>query len=67
MEGVISYPRTSSQKYPSELDHDFTLSEIAKIPGYKKVAGEVIELKRKPIEGKNRSCAPLYLSDWGST
>ncbi|MEK9715692.1 MAG: DNA topoisomerase I [Candidatus Heimdallarchaeota archaeon] len=52
MEGVISYPRTSSQKYPSELDHDFTLSEIAKIPGYKKVAGEVIKLKRKPIEGK---------------
>jgi len=51
--GAISYPRTSSQKYPEEIDHNEILQNLAKNSTYKKIATKLANQKnKKPVEGK---------------
>ena len=53
LEGMITYPRTSSQKFPPTLDHREILEGLSKIRGYKKLAKKVLSFKElKPKEGK---------------
>jgi DNA topoisomerase-1 len=51
---IISYPRTSSQKLPAQLDLPKIISKLGNQPAYSKLAGELLEKKRfEPNEGKN--------------
>ncbi len=48
----ISYPRTSSEKLPPQIDYKGILNSVAKLPGYKKLVEEIMKGKLKPVEGK---------------
>ncbi|WP_297089908.1 DNA topoisomerase I [Thermococcus sp.] len=51
--GVTSYPRTSSQKLPKNLNFRSILQNLAKLPEYKPFAHELLGKERlKPVEGK---------------
>ncbi|NJE42483.1 DNA topoisomerase I [Thermococcus sp. GR6] len=51
--GLASYPRTSSQKLPKNLNFRSILQNLAKLPEYKPFAHELLGKERlKPVEGK---------------
>ncbi|HDZ36484.1 MAG TPA: DNA topoisomerase I, partial [Thermococcus sp.] len=51
--GLSSYPRTSSQKLPKNLNFRSILQNLAKLPEYKPFAHELLgKEKLKPVEGK---------------
>ncbi|HLC67030.1 MAG TPA: DNA topoisomerase I [Candidatus Nanoarchaeia archaeon] len=50
--GLISYPRTSSQKLPPEIDYKKILSGLQKNDHYAKLAQLVLKGPLKPNEGK---------------
>ncbi|MCD6372554.1 MAG: DNA topoisomerase I [Thermococcus sp.] len=51
--GYTSYPRTSSQKLPKNLNFRSILQNLAKLPEYKPFAHELLGKARlKPVEGK---------------
>ncbi|MFT4313498.1 MAG: DNA topoisomerase I, partial [Candidatus Woesearchaeota archaeon] len=51
--GVISYPRTSSQKLPKELGYKTILSQLQRQPSYKEVVTSLLQKPQlKPHEGK---------------
>ncbi|AIF69595.1 DNA topoisomerase I [Palaeococcus pacificus DY20341] len=51
--GLTSYPRTSSQKLPKNLNFRNILQSLAKLPEYKPFAHELLGKERlKPVEGK---------------
>ncbi len=53
-QAFISYPRTSSQKLPEQLDLPKIISKLGQQPAYSKLAGELLAKKRfTPNEGKN--------------
>lgn len=56
-EGFISYPRTSSQKLPKELNLKNILNELAKNETYKELAKKVISGKMVPNEGEKEDPA----------
>jgi DNA topoisomerase-1 len=50
---LISYPRTSSQRLPSEIGYKLILKKLGRIPEYKQEAGELLgKPALKPNEGK---------------
>jgi DNA topoisomerase-1 len=50
---LCSYPRTSSQKLPKNLNFRSILQNLAKLPEYKPFAHELLGKERlKPVEGK---------------
>ncbi|WP_175059325.1 DNA topoisomerase I [Thermococcus sp. 2319x1] len=50
---LISYPRTSSQKLPKNLNYESIIHNLAKIPDYKPHAHELLgKGVLKPVEGK---------------
>ncbi len=53
LKGLTSYPRTSSQKLPKELNPKKLLQDIAKIPSYREKAQYLLNKNlTKPNEGK---------------
>ena len=51
--GVISYPRTSSQKLPKELGHKTLLAKLQNNPRYKELSAKLLAKKElRPNEGK---------------
>jgi DNA topoisomerase-1 len=54
VEGITSYPRTSSQKLPQELNLKNILNKLQKMPNYKEKATKVLTINPgiKPLEGK---------------
>ncbi|HLC55434.1 MAG TPA: DNA topoisomerase I [Candidatus Nanoarchaeia archaeon] len=50
--GLISYPRTSSQKLPVALGHESLLGKISKIKEYAGICQELLKRKLQPSEGK---------------
>lgn len=51
--GYTSYPRTSSQKLPKNLNFRSIIQNLAKLPEYKPFAHELLgKEKLKPVEGK---------------
>ncbi|HME87405.1 MAG TPA: DNA topoisomerase I, partial [Candidatus Nanoarchaeia archaeon] len=56
-EGFISYPRTSSQKLPKELNLKNILQELAKNDTYKELAKKVLAGKLVPNEGEKEDPA----------
>ncbi len=51
--GYTSYPRTSSQKLPKNLNFRNIIQNLAKLPEYKPFAHELLGKERlKPVEGK---------------
>ncbi|RME78385.1 DNA topoisomerase I [Candidatus Woesearchaeota archaeon] len=50
-DGLISYPRTSSQKYPKELGLDKVMREFLKHGTYKKLAEKLLQKPLIPNEG----------------
>ncbi|ASA77150.1 DNA topoisomerase I [Thermococcus sp. 5-4] len=51
--GYTSYPRTSSQKLPKNLNFRSILQNLAKLPEYKPFAHELLGKERlRPVEGK---------------
>lgn len=48
----ISYPRTSSEKLPEQIDYKAILNAISNVPGYKPLCKEILSGKLKPNEGK---------------
>lgn len=50
--GIISYPRTSSQKLPIEIEYEKILARLKKEFDFVKYA-----IKRKPVEGKKKDPA----------
>ncbi|AEK72640.1 DNA topoisomerase I [Thermococcus sp. 4557] len=56
--GLTSYPRTSSQKLPKNLNFRPILQNLAKLPEYKPFAHELLGKERlKPVEGKKEDPA----------
>ncbi len=50
---VISYPRTSSEKIPSQLNYEEILKALSNIRNYSKLCKKLLELPElKPVEGK---------------
>ncbi|MBW2999598.1 topoisomerase DNA-binding C4 zinc finger domain-containing protein, partial [Candidatus Woesearchaeota archaeon] len=53
VEGLISYPRTSSQKLPKEIGYEKILNELLKQDFYRELAQKLLDKKvLKPNEGK---------------
>jgi DNA topoisomerase-1 len=53
LDALISYPRTSSQKLPPEIDYEAILRNLAKMREYTNLAGELLaKPELKPTEGK---------------
>src|SRR3989338_7530814 len=50
--GLISYPRTSSQKLPASLGHRSLLEKLGKLKEYANICQELLGEKRQPVEGK---------------
>lgn len=52
--GVISYPRTSSEKFPPQTDHKLLLSNLTELSEFKKTGTQILSMKGKltPQEGK---------------
>lgn len=58
LEALISYPRTSSQKLPPEIDYKAILTKLGKVPKYKKLTAELLSKPElKPKEGKKKDPA----------
>ena len=58
LEALISYPRTSSQKLPREINYGAILEKLSKVPKYKKLAAELLaKPELKPKEGKKKDPA----------
>ncbi|WP_297498708.1 DNA topoisomerase I [Thermococcus sp.] len=56
--GLSSYPRTSSQKLPKNLNFRSIIQNLAKLPEYKPFAHELLgKEKLRPIEGKKEDPA----------
>ncbi len=56
--GLSSYPRTSSQKLPKNLNFRSILQNLAKLPEYKPFAHELLgRANLKPVEGKKEDPA----------
>ncbi|RJQ15514.1 DNA topoisomerase I [Candidatus Woesearchaeota archaeon] len=51
LEGLISYPRTSSQKLPPEINYKNIFNGLAKYPEYKPLADALLKTSLKPNEG----------------
>lgn len=60
--GLISYPRTSSQKLPDSINYREILSKLAK-----KFGAEKLTIKNKPIEGKKTDPAHPSIYPTGET
>ncbi|MHA2100521.1 MAG: DNA topoisomerase, partial [Candidatus Kariarchaeaceae archaeon] len=68
LEGVTSYPRTGSEKYPPQTDHKLILSNLAKMRNYQIVSNKVIKTSQKlknPQEGKETDPAHPCLHPTG--
>jgi len=58
LEALISYPRTSSQKLPPEIDYKAILKKLSKASKYEKLAAELLaKPELKPREGKKKDPA----------
>ncbi|MBU3940304.1 MAG: DNA topoisomerase I [Nanoarchaeota archaeon] len=55
--GMISYPRTSSQKLPKSLNYKKLISEVSKQPTYKELCNELLKSSLTPNEGKKNDPA----------
>jgi len=55
--GLISYPRTSSQKLPKKIGYEKIIKELSKQRNYKKLAEKLIGKKLVPNEGKKKDMA----------
>lgn len=53
LDAAISYPRTSSEKFPSDLDHKETIEKLASQTGFKTAGKKLLGQKKlSPKEGK---------------
>src|SRR3989344_1745086 len=50
--GLISYPRTSSQKLPAALGHEKIIKSLSKIKEYSNICQEILKKPLKPAEGE---------------
>jgi DNA topoisomerase-1 len=58
LDALISYPRTSSQKFPPAINYETILKNLNKVPEYKKLAEELLaKTELKPNEGKKEDPA----------
>jgi len=58
LKALISYPRTSSQRLPPEINYKAILRSLGKVPKYKKLANELLaKPELKPREGKKKDPA----------
>jgi DNA topoisomerase-1 len=58
LDALISYPRTSSQKLPPAINYKAILTNLNKVPEYKKLAEELLaKTELKPNEGKKEDSA----------
>jgi DNA topoisomerase-1 len=58
LDALISYPRTSSQKLPPAINYEAILTNLNKVPEYKKLAAELLaKTELKPNEGKKEDPA----------
>lgn len=58
LDALISYPRTSSQKLPPEINYKAILKKLSRVSKYKKFAKELLRKPElKPREGKKKDPA----------
>ncbi|MEM3627042.1 MAG: DNA topoisomerase I [Candidatus Bathyarchaeia archaeon] len=58
LDALISYPRTSSQKLPKEINYEAILRNLNKVPEYSKLTTELLTKEElKPREGKKEDPA----------
>jgi DNA topoisomerase-1 len=58
LDALMSYPRTSSQKLPPEINYKAILKKLSRVPKYKKLAKELLRKPElKPREGKKKDPA----------
>ncbi len=55
--GLISYPRTSSQKLPASIGYKKILQKLSKNEEYEKLCTDLLKTKLKPNEGKKNDPA----------
>jgi DNA topoisomerase-1 len=58
LDALISYPRTSSQKLPPEINYEAILKNLNKVPEYSKLTAELLAKEElRPLEGKKEDPA----------
>jgi DNA topoisomerase-1 len=58
LDALISYPRTSSQKFPPAINYEAILKSLSGVSEYRKLASELLAKKElKPNEGKKEDPA----------
>jgi len=68
LDALITYPRTSSQKYPKDIDHTAILSKLMNIPDYNKIINSILKKKvLSPREGKKTDPAHPAIFPTGET
>jgi DNA topoisomerase-1 len=69
LEALITYPRTSSQKYPADIDHREILNNLSKINGYEKFIKKIYSInpELKPVQGKKEDPAHPAIFPTGET
>jgi len=69
LEALITYPRTSSQKYPAGINHKEILSSLSSMSLYRPLINRVFELNPglKPREGKKTDPAHPAIFPTGET
>tara|TARA_Y100000310_G_scaffold345343_1_gene463961 strand:+ start:9325 stop:11589 length:2265 start_codon:yes stop_codon:yes gene_type:complete len=65
--GVISYPRTSSQKLPTTIGYKKILTNLAKQDNYSKLSETLLKSDLKPNEGKKSDPAHPAIYPTGET
>jgi len=58
LDAAISYPRTSSERYPDGINHQDIISKLSKNPGFAKITKKILAKKKlNPIVGKKQDPA----------
>lgn len=65
--GVISYPRTASQKLPYKLNFKRIVENLTKNPAYTTFAQEILHTELKPVQGKKDDPAHPAIHPTGET
>jgi DNA topoisomerase-1 len=58
--GLISYPRTASEKLPPDINYKKIISDISKQDKYSKDSKSLLAKELKPVEGASTSCNISY-------
>jgi DNA topoisomerase-1 len=60
LEAAISYPRTSSEQYPEDMDHQEILTKMGRRAGFKNIVKEIFVKNKKLIPKMGKKTDPAH-------